>query len=382
MNTETSTNAAKAPPTDAPRLPEVRWEAVVRRDKRADGEFVYAVRTTGVYCRPACPARTAKRQNVEFFDTSDLAAAAGYRACKRCKPDAPSQEQRRNALVIQACKAIEQSASALSLRQLARQASLSPHHFHRIFKDVAGLTPKAFYKSVQARRVAASLQSAHSVTDAIYEAGFNSAGRFYEGAGAMLGMSPSAYRKGAAGEHIRYAVEPCALGLIIVAATPKGVCAIEFGEAAPALVDRLSERFPKARFEPADAEFKDWVTRVLGYLDQPRGALDLPLDVRGTVFQHRVWRALREIPAGRTASYGEIARRIGQPKAQRAVAQACASNQVAVAIPCHRVVRSDGELAGYRWGVERKAELLRRESGREKGKGLPVISSSADPAGT
>lgn len=362
MNTETSTNAAKAPPTDAPRLPEVRWEAVVRRDKRADGEFVYAVRTTGVYCRPACPARTAKRQNVEFFDTSDLAAAAGYRACKRCKPDAPSQEQRRTALVIQACKAIEQSASALSLRQLARQAGLSPHHFHRIFKDVAGLTPKAFYKSVQARRVAASLQSAHSVTDAIYEAGFNSAGRFYEGAGAMLGMSPSAYRKGAAGEHIRYAVEPCALGLIIVAATPKGVCAIEFGEAAPALVDRLSERFPKARFEPADAEFKDWVTRVLGYLDQPRGALDLPLDVRGTLFQHRVWRALREIPAGRTASYGEIARRIGQPKAQRAVAQACASNQVAVAIPCHRVVRSDGDLSGYRWGVERKAALLRRES--------------------
>lgn len=382
MNTEMSARAAKAPPTDARRLPGQRWEAVVRRDKRADGEFVYAVRTTGVYCRPSCPSRTAKRENVEFFDTNELAAAAGYRACKRCKPEALSQEQRRKALVIRACRAIEQSASALLLEQLARQAGLSPHHFHRIFKDVTGLTPKDFYQSVRARRVAASLQSAQSVTEAIYEAGFNSAGRFYEGAGAMLGMSPGAYLKGAAGEHIRYAVEPCALGLVIVAATRKGVCAIEFGEAAPALAGRLRERFPGARFEPADAEFRGWIARVVGYLDQPRGALDLPLDVRGTVFQHRVWRALREIPAGQIASYAEIARRIGQPGAQRAVAHACASNQVAVAIPCHRVVRSDGELAGYRWGVERKAELLRRESGREKGKGLPVISSSADPAGT
>jgi AraC family transcriptional regulator of adaptative response/methylated-DNA-[protein]-cysteine methyltransferase len=362
MNAEMSARATQEPPMDAPSLPEQRWEAVVRRDKRADGQFVYAVRTTGVYCRPACPSRTAKRENVEFFDTADLAAAAGYRACMRCRPDALSQEQRRKALVIQACQAIEQSASALSLEALARQAGLSRHHFHRIFKDVTGLTPKDFYKSVRARRVAASLQSAPSVTDAIYAAGFNSAGNFYEGAGAMLGMSPGAYLKGAAGEHIRYAIEPCALGLVIVAATRKGVCAIEFGESAPALVDRLRERFPKARFEPADAEFKDWIARVLGYLDQPRGALDLPLDVRGTVFQRRVWCALREIPAGQTASYAEIARRIGQPKSPRAVARACASNPVAVAIPCHRVVRSDGDLSGYRWGVERKAELLRRES--------------------
>ncbi|MDP1633060.1 MAG: bifunctional DNA-binding transcriptional regulator/O6-methylguanine-DNA methyltransferase Ada [Gallionellaceae bacterium] len=342
-------------------LPEQRWQAVVRRDKQADGAFVYAVRTTGVYCRPSCPSRTAKRENVEFFDAGELALAAGYRACKRCRPETLSLEQRRQALAVQACRTIEQSASALPLAELARQAGLSPHHFHRIFKTATGLTPKAFYKSVRAKRVAESLQASPSVTEAIFAAGFNSAGRFYEEAGALLGMSPSAYRKGAAGERIRYAVAPCALGQVLVAATHQGVCAIEFDAAAPVLVERLRERFPRASFEPADDEFRRWVSRVLEYLAQPHGALDLPLDVRGTVFQHRVWQALREIPAGQTASYAEIARRIGQPKAHRAVAHACAKNQVAVAIPCHRVVRGDGDLAGYRWGVERKAALLRRE---------------------
>lgn len=341
--------------------PDSRWQAVVGRDPQADGAFVYAVRTTGVYCRPSCPSRAAKRENVEFFESGEQAVAAGYRPCKRCRPEALSQEQRRRALVVQACRAIEQSGSALPLAELARQAGLSPHHFHRIFKATTGLTPKAYYKSVRAGRVAAALQSAPSVTEAIYEAGFNSAGRFYEEAGARLGMPPDVYRKGAAGECIRYAVAPCALGQVLVAATQWGVCAIVFGEAAPALVESLRERFPKARFEPGDEEFKGWVARVLGYLAQPRGALDLPLDVQGTVFQHRVWQALREIPAGQTASYAEIARRIGQPKAHRAVAHACATNQVAVAIPCHRVVRSDGDLAGYRWGVARKAAMLKRE---------------------
>jgi len=341
--------------------PDSRWQAVVGRNPQADGVFVYAVKTTGVYCRPSCPSRTAKRENVEYFESNEQAAAAGYRACKRCRPESLSQAQRRQALAIQACRAIEQSDSPLLLTELARQAGLSPHHFHRIFKETMGLTPKDYYKSVRAGRVAASLQAAPSVTEAIYAAGFNSTGRFYEESAALLGMAPSAYRKGAAGEHIRYAVAPCTLGKVLVAATRKGVCAIEFGEAERELVKRLRERFPKAQFEPGDAEFNDWVGRVLAYLDQPQGALDLPLDVRGTVFQHRVWRALRDIPAGQTASYAEIARRIGQPKAHRAVAHACAANQVAVAIPCHRVVRGDGNLAGYRWGVERKAALLRRE---------------------
>lgn len=337
------------------------WQAVLDRDPRADGRFVYAVRTTGVYCRPSCPSRAARRENVEFFASSELAAAAGYRSCKRCRPDEISQQQRRSALVGRACQAIEQSASALSLEALARQAGISPHHFHRIFKATTGLTPKAYFKSVQAKRMAASLRSAGSVTEAIYEAGFNSAGRFYEDAGAALGMLPATYRKGGAGETIRYAVEPCALGVLIVAATPRGICRIEFDDAPQALIDRLHARFPKAQVEAADAEFGRWVATVLSYLEQPQGVLDLPLDVQGTVFQRRVWQALQVIPAGETASYTEIARRIGQPNACRSVARACATNAVALAIPCHRIVGAGGDLSGYRWGIERKAELLRRE---------------------
>jgi AraC family transcriptional regulator of adaptative response/methylated-DNA-[protein]-cysteine methyltransferase len=362
MSAEMPAKPMQAPQVDAAQLAESRWQAVLRRDPLADGEFVYAVRTTGVYCRPSCPSRAAKRQNVEFFDTGGLAPAAGYRPCKRCRPDVLSQQQRRNELVIQACQAIEHSQTALSLAQLAQQAGLSPYHFHRIFKAATGLTPKAFHKAVQARRLTASLQSAGSVTEALYDAGFNSSGRFYEDAPAMLGMSPGSYRKGGAGEHIRHAIERCALGWIIVAATGKGVCAIEFGDDAQTLENRLRARFPKAQFEPADAEFKHWIARVLSYLEQPRGVLELPLDVQGTVFQRRVWQALQAIPAGETASYGEIAGRIGQPRASRAVGRACAGNPVAVAIPCHRAVRANGELSGYRWGIARKAELLRREN--------------------
>ncbi|MHB1186641.1 bifunctional DNA-binding transcriptional regulator/O6-methylguanine-DNA methyltransferase Ada [Thiobacillus sp.] len=356
------TEPVASPPNAAPTEAEQRWQAVVRRDPQADGEFVYAVRTTGVYCRPSCPSRAARRENVAFFDTPDLAIAAGYRPCKRCKPNEISQQQRRNALVLQACQAIEHSASALSLTQLAQQAGMSPHHFQRIFKSVTGLSPKGYHKAVQARRVTASLQSAPSVTDALYDAGFNSAGRFYEDAPALLGMSPGSYRKGGAGEHIRHAVEPCTLGWVIVAATRKGICAIEFGESAQVLEDRIRARFPQAQFEPSDAEFRQWIAQVLRYIEQPRGVLDLPLDVQGTVFQRRVWQALQAIPAGQTASYAEIAGRIGQPRAFRAVAHACAGNPVALAIPCHRAVRTDGSLAGYRWGIARKAELLRREN--------------------
>lgn len=352
---------ATLPNNTTPPGAERRWQAVVRRDPRADGEFVYAVRTTGVYCRPSCPSRAAKRQNVEFFESPELAAAAGYRPCKRCRPDALSQQQQRTAWVRQACEAIEHSATAPTLAQLAKQAGVSPYHFQRIFKAATGLTPKAFHRAVRARRMAAALQSAQSVTAAIYDAGFNSAGRFYEDAQAMLGMPPGSYRKGGAGEHIRYAVAPCALGWILVAATRRGICAIEFGESEQMLAERVRARFPQAQFEPADAEFQRWIAQVLRYLEQPRGVLELPLDVQGTVFQHRVWQALRAIPAGQTASYAEIAGRIGHPRAYRAVAHACASNPAAVAIPCHRAVRADGAVSGYRWGIARKAELLRRE---------------------
>lgn len=363
MDTESASPPNAALP-DTAQLAEQRWQAVVRRDALADGEFVYAVRTTGVYCRPSCPSRAAKRENVTFYETGDLAIAAGYRPCKRCQPDAPSQQQTRSVLVRQACQAIELSASAPSLAQLAQHAGMSPYHFQRVFKAVAGLSPKAYHKALQARRVATSLQSAPSVTEALYDAGFNSAGRFYEAAPALLGMPPGSYRKGGAGEHIRQAVVPCTLGWLIVAATRKGVCAIEFGESAEALEDRIRARFPQAQFEPADAGFQRWIARVLDYIEQPRGVLDLPLDVQGTVFQRRVWQALQAIPAGETSTYSEIAACIGQPSAFRAVAHACAENAVAVAIPCHRAVRADGSLAGYRWGLVRKAELLKRE--REK----------------
>lgn len=361
MDTEPVATSSNAATPEAMQLAGERWQAVVRRDPQADGEFVYAVRTTGVYCRPSCPSRAARRENVCFFESPDLAAAAGYRPCKRCKPDEVSQQQRRNALVIQASQAIEHCGSTLVLAQLAQQAGMSPHHFQRVFKAVTGLSPKGYHKAVQARRVTASLQSAPSVTAALYDAGFNSSGRFYEAAPALLGMSPDSYRKGGAGEHIRHAVVPCSLGWVIVAATRKGVCAIEFGESAVVLEDRIRARFQQAWFEPANAEFQRGIARVLDYIEQPRGVLDLPLDVQGTVFQRRVWQALQAIPAGETSTYSEIAARIGQPMAFRAVAHACAENAVAVAIPCHRAVRADGSLAGYRWGLARKAELLKRE---------------------
>jgi AraC family transcriptional regulator of adaptative response/methylated-DNA-[protein]-cysteine methyltransferase len=339
-----------------------RWTSVLDKDQQADGTFVYAVKTTGIYCRPSCPSKPAKRQNVEFFDSAALALASGYRACKRCKPDGLSQADERQGLVLKACKAIEQSSSGLSLDELSAQAGLSPHHFHRIFKAVTGLTPKQYHRGVQAQRVTSTLKEASSVTDAISGAGFNSSGRFYEGAGAALGMSPSSFRQGGAGQEIQYAIEPCVLGMVLVAATPRGVCAIEFADAESVLIGRLRERFPKANHLSGDAVFKQWIGTILGYIEQPRGVLTLPLDVQGTVFQRRVWEALQEIPPGQTASYTEVARRIGQPKAVRAVAHACATNQLALAIPCHRVVRANGDLAGYRWGLERKAELLRRES--------------------
>jgi AraC family transcriptional regulator, regulatory protein of adaptative response / methylated-DNA-[protein]-cysteine methyltransferase len=338
-----------------------RWSAVLSRDKQFDGEFVYAVRSTGVYCRPSCPSRPARRENVEFHDTTQRAQAAGFRACKRCQPDGASLEHRHNELITAACRAIEASEAGLALDELAAAAGLSAHHFHRIFKRVTGLTPKAYAKAVQGRRVHDALEGANSVTEAIYDAGFNSSGRFYESSASKLGMAPQQFRSGGVDQQIRYAVEPCALGVIIVAATPRGVCGIEFGDSAHALVERLRQRFPKADFTPGDPSFRAWVGRVLAYIEQPAGVLDLPLDIQGTVFQRRVWQALRDIPCGSTASYAEVAQAIGKPKAVRAVATACASNNVAVAVPCHRVVRSDGSLSGYRWGPERKAELLRRE---------------------
>ncbi len=341
--------------------PDLRWDAVLARDPAFDGQFVYVVRTTGVVCRPSCPSRTARREHVLFFDTLDAARAAGFRACKRCKPDDAPLERRHSQAVLAACRALEASESGIALAVLARSAGLSAHHFQRVFKRVAGLSPKAYFKAVQARRVQQALTAAATVTDAIYAAGFNTAGRFYEGAGTALGMAPQAYRRGGVGEQVAYTVAACSLGRVIVAATTKGVCAIELGDSDGELLERLRQRFPHARVAPADARLCQWVAAVLSYIEHPHGLLDLPLDIQGTVFQRQVWQALRAIPSGSTVSYAALAAVIGRPSAARAVAQACASNPLAVAVPCHRVVRGDGQLAGYRWGVARKAELLRRE---------------------
>ena len=339
-----------------------RWAAVTSRDAAADGVFFYSVRSTGVYCRPSCAARPAKRENVAFHASCAAAEAAGFRPCKRCKPDQPPLAEQRAALVARACRLIEAGEEMPDLDDLARTVGMSRYHFQRVFKAVTGVTPRAYAQAQRAARVRTQLAKGGSVTEAIYDAGFNSSGRFYAQSDAVLGMRPSDYRAGGAGEEIRFAVGQCSLGAILVAATAKGVCAILMDDDPEALLHDLQDRFPKAKLVGGDAQFEQWMARVVGLIETPTQGADLPLDVRGTAFQQRVWEALRAIPPGSTASYAEIAARIGAPKAVRAVAQACAANALAVAIPCHRVVKSDGALSGYRWGVARKRELLDREA--------------------
>ncbi len=339
-----------------------RWAALAARDAAADGAFFYSVRTTGVYCRPSCAARPARPENVAFHATTAEAEAAGFRPCKRCKPDQAPLAQRNAAAVAAACRLIEAAEESPGLEVLAAEARMSPFHFHRVFKSVTGLTPKAFADARRAERVRRALGESSSITEAIYDAGFNSGGRFYEQSERVLGMTPTRFRAGGEAQQIRFAVGECSLGSILVAATNKGVCAILFGDDPGGLVRDLQDRFDKAELIGGDAQFEALVAQVVGFVEQPRLGLDLPLDVRGTAFQQRVWQALREIPAGQTASYAQVAEQIGKPSAVRAVAQACAANALAVAIPCHRVVRNDGALSGYRWGVERKRALLDREA--------------------
>ena len=339
-----------------------RWRAVAARNPAADGHFLYSVASTGVYCRPSCAARPARRENVAFHATRLDAERAGYRPCKRCRPDLPPKAEREAALVAAACRAIEAAEEIPSLARLAAEAGLSPHHFQRTFKRIAGVTPKQYAAARRQARVQDGLSGGAPVTAALYDAGFGSSGRFYEAAPAMLGMTPSAYRKGGAGEAIRHAVARCALGWVLVAATARGVCAIQLGDDPKALERELAARFPKADLEKADDGFSSWVEQVVRLVDDPlSGGFALPLDIRGTAFQRRVWTALREIPAGTTTTYSALAERLGAPRAVRAVAGACAANKLAVAIPCHRVVAADGGLAGYRWGVERKRRLIERE---------------------
>ncbi|CAI8713448.1 DNA-binding transcriptional dual regulator/DNA repair protein Ada [Pseudomonas sp. IT-196MI5] len=339
-----------------------RWAAVVARDPKADGQFVYAVKTTGIYCNPSSLARLPKPQNVEFFDSAEQARAAGYRPSKRATKDQSELAAQHAATAAAACRQIEAAETLPALGELAEAAGLSSFHFHRVFKAVTGLTPKGYADAHRSRKVRERLADGGSVTDALYDAGFNSNSRFYEAADQLLGMKPGDYRAAGQNNDIRFAVGQCSLGAILVAQSERGVCAILLGDDPHQLVCDLQDKFRRANLIGADHEFEQLIARVVGFIEAPAIGLDLPLDVRGTAFQERVWQALREIPVGSTASYADVAQRIGSPKAVRAVAQACGANSLAVAIPCHRVVRSDGNLSGYRWGVERKRQLLERES--------------------
>ncbi len=357
-----SPSSKKAVPRVSATERDPRWTAVLSRDSKADGKFYYSVATTGVYCRPSCASRRAKRVNVAFHATRETAERAGFRPCKRCKPDQPALAEQHAATVARICRLIERSEKTPSLASLADQAGMSVFHFHRVFKAVTGLTPKEFAAAHRSGRVRKELARSRTVTEAIFDAGFNSNSRFYETSDQVLGMTPTAFRTGGKDAQIRFAIGECSLGSVLVATSAKGVCAILLGNDPDALVRELQDRFARAQLIGGDRKFEKLVAQVVGLIEAPGVGLDLPLDVRGTAFQQRVWQALRKIPAGSTVSYSDIAKRIRAPKAVRAVAQACASNSLAVAIPCHRVVRNDGALSGYRWGIERKRALLEREA--------------------
>jgi AraC family transcriptional regulator of adaptative response/methylated-DNA-[protein]-cysteine methyltransferase len=338
-----------------------RWEALKTRDRRAEGHFVYAVVSTGIYCRPACPSRLPHPGNVRFFATAAEADQAGFRPCKRCTPDGVAPDTRLTGAIATASALIEAAEGMPDFDAIAEDVGMSRHHFHRTFKRIAGVTPGAYFKAVQQRRAIAGLSQRAAVTEVIYDAGYGSSSRFYETLAPKLGMKPGAFAKGGTGETVWFALGECSLGSILVAATAKGVCAIELGDEPAALAEGFQSRFPNAELIGGDAAFEDIVARAVALVEDPARGLGLPLHVRGTAFQLKVWEALREIKLGQTVSYSELAAQAGRPAAIRAAASACASNKIAVAIPCHRIVRTDGSMSGYRWGVERKAALLSRE---------------------
>ena len=343
-----------------------RWARIVARDKAADGSFWYSVATTGTYCRPSCPSRRANPKNVRLHESPDAAEAAGFRPCRRCNPGGISIDAANAAIVTKACRLIDDAAEPLTLAQVAESVELSPHYFHRLFRKATGLTPKAYAEAGRSARLRKGLATAATITEAFHEAGFGSNGRFYAASTGVLGMSPTRYRAGGADEVLTFAVGQCSLGAILVASSAKGVAAISLGDDPERLVRDLEDRFPRARLVGGDTAYEQWVAQVVGGVEEPARGFDLPLDVRGTAFQQRVWQALREIPPGSTETYSGIAQKIGAARSVRAVAGACAANAHAVAIPCHRVVRRDGGLSGYRWGVERKRELIEREVRRQE----------------
>lgn len=354
--TLTSSTPAPTPDTDA------YWAAVCARDNSLAGDFYYAVITTGVYCRPGCPSRRPRRENVRFFTATDAAECAGYRACKRCRPRSASAAARQQAVIERVCRHIEAADSVPDLDSLAALAGYSRFHFHRVFKAVTGVTPREYATATRRRRMHQALAEERRVTDAALSAGFNSHGRFYAATAASIGMTPGAYRRHGAGTRIRFALGQTALGDILVAATARGLCMVTLGDDPEALLNEFEDRFKNAELIGSDPTFEALVAQVIALVEQPSESHALPLDVAGTAFQQRVWDALTRIPPGSTASYSDIALAIGAPRSARAVARACAANTVAVAIPCHRVVRSDGSVGGYRWGVARKHRLLALET--------------------
>ena len=334
--------------------PDSAWSAVLARDRSADGRFVTGVLTTGIYCRPSCAARHPKRENVRFFATGAEAAAAGLRACLRCRPDDATRE---SAALETAFRLIESAQTPPSLDTLAKATGYSPFHFHRLFKRATGLTPAAFARAKRARSMTMTLETTDRVTDAIYDSGYSGPGRFYADAKERLGMTPTAWRGGGKGETVRWATAQTSLGTMLVAATERGICRLSFDEGEEA----LRRRFPNAAVEPGGEAMADLLRRTVAAVEAPERPHDLPLDVRGTAFQEAVWRALTRIPPGESLSYAALAARAGRPDAVRAAGTACGANQIAVLIPCHRARRGDGSPGGYAYGLERKARLLERE---------------------
>lgn len=348
-------------------LDEARWAAVQRRDDTAAGLFFYAVRTTGVYCKPACPSRRPLRKNVEFFPTPADATASGFRACRRCRPDDNSEIDPTVASVIEVCRALEDPADVPAPAVLANQVGWSERHLRRVFKETTGITMAAYTRSHRADRARSALRNGSTVTDAAFDAGYGSLRSFYDHGAPHLGTTPKTFRRGSPDVTIRYAVATSALGEIIVAATDQGVCSVRLGDDGASLVDELRQDFPKATIQANDAAdsadpgFDDVVGLVLELAEGRRTTAAIPLDIRGTAFQTEVWEALRSIEPGSVATYAEVAASIGRPTSHRAVANACGANPVALVVPCHRVVRSDGGAGGYRWGTERKEALLAAE---------------------
>ncbi len=342
-----------------------RWQSVVDRDVDADGQFVFAVQTTGIFCRPSCRAKHALRKNVRFFADAQQAQDAGFRPCKRCQPDKHSAQQHRLDKIARACQLLEQE-SPLTLDELAQQVAMSPYHLHRLFKATTGMTPKVWQQSWRARRLRDALAKGVPVTQAILNAGFPDSSSYYRKADQTLGMTAKQFRKGGDNVSVRYTLADCALGRCLVAKSERGICAILLGDDDATLVAELHELFPAAQDVPADADFQQRVREVIVAINSRDASLSLPLDIRGTAFQQQVWQALRTIPCGETVSYQQLASAIGKPKAVRAVASACGANKLAIVIPCHRVIRGDGALSGYRWGIARKAQLLQRETTGEE----------------